>query len=242
MAEDEKKTFLDLGEVGRGEELVKREVLHELVVLVDCGDKQSACAFAWEARKRLTDVGRLLESSVCDERDRCVEPLRVLEDVERKNDRLAPKLLLDPLEGLLHAEPKVDLLTCHTARDVAVELGDVLNLLDPAVDFALELVEESRVGEEVGVDGFDRGSSAVALSECDGGRDGGVDREDDVGDLDILLDCVTTALAACANPKERKNARWRRESSSSANFFFVIGMPILLSPSFASSQIGRAHV
>lgn len=104
---------------------------------------------------QLTDICRLLESSICDERDRRVESLRVLEDIEGKNDRLAPKLLLDSLEGLLHAEPEVDLLTRSPARDVAIELGDVLDLLDPAVDFALELVEEGRVGEEVGVDGFD---------------------------------------------------------------------------------------
>lgn len=118
-----------------------------------------------------------------------MEALGVLEDVEGEDDRVAPKLLLDAFEGFLHAEPKVNLLARGAARDVAVELGDVLDLLDPAVDFALELVEEGRVGEEGGVDGLDGGTGAVRVGLGDGRGDGRVEGEDDFGNLDVLLDC-----------------------------------------------------
>jgi hypothetical protein len=173
VAEDEVKTVLDFGQIGRGEELVKRKVFHELIVFVHCAGKVEESAFSSSRPQRAklgrTDIGGLLETRIGDERHRRVEPFGVLEDVEGKNDRIAPQLLLDALQRLLHAEPEVDLLTCGAACDVAVELGDVLNLLDPTVDFALELVEECRVGEKGWVDGLDRRANA----RSGGGGDGG---------------------------------------------------------------------
>lgn len=71
-----------------------------------------------------------------------METFGVLEDLQRQDDRIAPQLSLDPFERLLHAQPEVDLLTGRPARDVSRGFGDVLDLLDPRVDFGLKLVEE----------------------------------------------------------------------------------------------------
>lgn len=61
---------------------------------------------------------------------------------EKLTDGLAAKLRFDSFERLLHAEPEVDLLTSSTTCDITIELGNVLNLFDPAVDLSLQLVEK----------------------------------------------------------------------------------------------------
>ena len=129
-----------------------------------------------------------------------METLRMAEDVESKDDRLALELLLDALEGLLHAEPEVDLLARGPARDVAVELRDILDLLDPAVDLSLELVQESRVAEETRLDRLDCGAVAGRLRGHDRSRDGGVEGEHDLWDLDVLLDCLKHRVRLNASP------------------------------------------
>lgn len=71
-----------------------------------------------------------------------MEPFRVLQHVQHKSHFLSSQLLFDSLERMLHTGPKIDLLGRSPARDVTVELGDGLNLLDPRVDVGLEFVEE----------------------------------------------------------------------------------------------------
>lgn len=137
----------------------------------------------------LTRLERIVKTGIGDERDGRVEALGVLEDVERELDGFALELLLDALERLLHAEPEVDLLTRRAARDVAAQLGHGLDLLDPAVDLALQAVEEGRVGEEGDVNHVDGRASAARLGLRHGCGNGGMDREDNVRDLDVLLDC-----------------------------------------------------
>jgi len=95
-----------------------------------------------------------------------MEPLGVLEDVESESNALAVELTGDSLQSSFHAEPEVDLLRSRSRRDVPIELGDGLNLLDPRVDVRLKLVEEGGVDEEGGrgdgVDG-DSGRFGAAL-------------------------------------------------------------------------------
>lgn len=138
-----------------------------------------------------TDFEGIVQAGVGDERDRRVEALRVLEDIERELDRVALELLLDPFERLLHPEPKIDFLTRRAARDVPAQLGHGLDLFDPAVDLALQAVQEGRVGEQGRVDQVGARADACTLRLGDRSADDRVDREDDLGDLDVLLDCAT---------------------------------------------------
>ena len=195
---------MNFDEIGRREKLVERKVLHQHVVLVHCKPVESILATREMERTKRTDVGSLLQSSIGDERDGGVESLRMLENLEgedcaawsamaseaeerSRTDRLASKLLLDGLQGFLHTEPEVDLLTRRSAGDVSIEFGDVLNFLDPTVDFALQFVEEGSVGEEGGIEGVDGGALIVGMSMSDRSGDGGMNRENNVGNFDVLL-------------------------------------------------------
>lgn len=81
MEEDAEKSLLDFHQIRRGEKVVQGKVLHEQIVLVHC--------FPSVQRSRkvgaLTDIGRLLEPGIRDERDSCMEALGMLEDVEREH-------------------------------------------------------------------------------------------------------------------------------------------------------------
>ena len=95
-----------------------------------------------------------------------MEPLGVFEDVESESDALAVELAGDSLESSFHTEPEVDLLRSCSRRDIPIELGHRLDLLDPRVDVRLKLVEEGSVDQEGGrgdgVDG-DSGGFGAAL-------------------------------------------------------------------------------
>lgn len=94
-----------------------------------------------------------------------METLAVLEDLAREDcivcltttrktyeslltNSIALEVLFDALECALHVDPKVDLLDGRSGGGVTLELGHLVHLLDPAVDTALELVHEARVGEK----------------------------------------------------------------------------------------------
>jgi hypothetical protein len=96
------------------------------------------------------------------ERQRCAVVRVRIERIDRfRTDRIAAQLILDALERLLHAQPEVDLLARRARGNVAIELGDVLDFLDPRVDLGLNLVEEGRVGLKRGVDGLGRDARAA---------------------------------------------------------------------------------
>jgi hypothetical protein len=110
------------------------------------------------------EVGRLLDVRVGNKADRSVKTLGVLENVEGERDLVAAELRLDTLNRVLHADPKVDLLRRRAGGHVARELGDTLDLLDPRVDVALQLVEERRLGEKRGgLDVVDRNAVRVRV-------------------------------------------------------------------------------
>lgn len=71
-----------------------------------------------------------------------MEPFRVLQCIQHKSHFLPSQLLLDSLKRVLHTEPEIYFLRRSSTGDVAIELGDGLNLLDPRVDVSLEFVEE----------------------------------------------------------------------------------------------------
>lgn len=116
-------------------------------------------------RFMLTQVRGLLEPGIGNEADRSVEPLRMLEDIQRQRNFLAPQLRLDPLQRVLHAQPEVDLLRGGSGSDIARQLRDRLDLLDPRVDIGLQLVEKCWIGEErLRLDGIDRYSAARGVT------------------------------------------------------------------------------
>lgn len=99
------------------------------------------------ARTR-TIVRGILQAGVGDETDSSMKTLRIAEAVHDHVDLLAPELGLDALERALKTEPEVNLLGGRAGSDVAVELGDGLNGLDPGVDVRVQRVEETAVVEE----------------------------------------------------------------------------------------------
>lgn len=97
----------------------------------------------------LTYVGRFLQTRVCDEADRSMETLGMLEHIHGERHLFAFELSFDTFQRVFHAEPKVDLLRCRTRRYISRKLGHRLNLLDPRVDIRLQLVEKERVRQKV---------------------------------------------------------------------------------------------
>ena len=99
------------------------------------------------ARTR-TIVRSILQAGIGDETDSGMETLRIAEAVHDHVDLLAPELGLDALERTLETEPEVDFLGGRAGGDVAIELGDGLNGLDPGVYVRVQRVEEAAVVEE----------------------------------------------------------------------------------------------
>jgi hypothetical protein len=118
-----------------------------------------------------------------------MEPAGLLEDIERERDAVASELALDPFEGALHREPKVDLLAGRPARRVAREPGRRLDRLDPRRHRLLEARQEGRVRDErLGLDRRGRDALAGGPRALDCGSDRRMDNQRRVRDLDVLLE------------------------------------------------------
>lgn len=76
-----------------------------------------------------------------------MESFSVSETIHDHVNLFAAELRLDAFQCPLQTEPKVDLLRRSPRANVASELGDRLNGLDPLVDVTLEGVEEGTIVE-----------------------------------------------------------------------------------------------
>ena len=105
-----------------------------------------------------TGVRSILQSRVRDETDCGTETFRVPETIHHHVDLVTSQLVLDTLQCTLQAQPEVDLLRRGSGANIASELGDGLDRLDPLIDMALKGVEEGAVVEGLGWDVNDAGS------------------------------------------------------------------------------------
>lgn len=76
-----------------------------------------------------------------------MESLRVPETIHDHVDLLTPELGLNAFKCALQTEPEVDLLRRGSGANIASELGDGLDRLDPLIDMALKGVEEGTIVE-----------------------------------------------------------------------------------------------